>query len=279
MSKPILTLPCKQNLQTLEKKDLDYYCNSCDKVLTDLRGKTNEEIVRLITNSPHQVCGIMHPSQMDYKRSDLIIPRYQSRIGLSLLGVLGFLGPILSSCSDDGNQTSEIKITERAFDNLHFPMTLNGIIKDHHSSDPLADSYVELIQGGKVIRREKTNKKGEFAIQINKKDLSKNEFELAYHSPDHFSDTIVQDSRLYKKELLHLSIYAMPKPIVVKKSSKSKSHPPYTYPFFLSGMMMPGPGPSNCAPEPAPRTPIQFDTKQKWIEDKDVRFSLKKSPK
>ena len=230
MSKPILTLPCKQNLQTLEKKGLDYYCNSCDKVLTDFRGKTNEEIVQLITHSPNQVCGIMHPSQMDYKRSDLIISRYQSRIGLSLLGILGLLGPVLVSCEETSSKSPEGKIKKEAFETLHFPLILRGKLTDHHSSNPLGNSKIELIQNGAVIRKELTNEQGEFEIKIQEKDLNNETFELAYHSPDHISDTLRDKLNPLGNNSFLLKLYAMPAPTLNKEhSTQILENPPYDY--------------------------------------------------
>ncbi|WP_430406405.1 hypothetical protein [Fluviicola sp.] len=213
MSKPILTLPCKQNLQTLEKRSQDYYCNSCDKVLTDFRGKSDSEIESILANSTKQICGIMYPSQFDYKRSELIIPRYQSRIGLSLLGILGFLGPILSSC-EEKPKTTEVRLKKDAFQTLHFPLILKGTLTDNNSSDPLCHSEVELIQNGKVIRKEKTNEKGEFEIKIREKDLKDETFELAYHSPQYFSDTLEENISTVGTSPLLLQLYAMPAPII-----------------------------------------------------------------
>lgn len=217
MSKPILTLPCKQNLQTLEKRALDYYCNSCDKVLTDFRGKTDSEIEFILANATKQICGIMHPSQIDYKRSNLVIPRYQSRIGLSLLGILGLLGPVMVSCEENHLPTSETKIKKEAFNTLHFPLILRGTLTDRHSSDRLGNSEIELVQNGTVIRKEKTNEKGEFEIKIQEKDLNNEAFELTLGSPDTLSYSKPSNTELSENNGLSLNLYAFPAPISFEK--------------------------------------------------------------
>lgn len=274
MTKPILTLPCKQNLNTLEELETGHYCKSCDKVLTDFRGKSGHEIMQMIIQSPEEICGIMHSTQINYQQSELIIPRYQSRIGLSLLGILGFLGPILSSCEGTKPDSPEIKITRRAFDNLKFPMTLRGVLRDHHSSDPLANSYVELIHKGKVIRKQKTNEKGEFSIRINKNELSDEQFELAYHSPNHFSDTIIEDNRLFYKEMLYLSIYAMPESIICKPKNKQNEFVIDYHPIMLGNFIA---IPKKVSVEPPSRLPIQFDPKN--IPVKEIPISIKSQNK
>lgn len=254
MSKPILTLPCKQNLQTLEKRALDYYCNSCDKVLTDFRGKTDSEIEFILANATNQICGIMYPSQIDYKRSDLVIPRCQSRIGLSLFGILGLLGPVMVSCEENHLPISETNIKKEAFNTLHFPLILRGTLTDRYSSDPLGNSEVELIQHGTVIRKEKTNEKGEFEIKIQEKDLNNEVFELTLGSPDPLSYSKPSNTELSKNIGLSLNLYAFPVPISFENAINQALND-YTVDIMYAGFAsVPKPN------QPFPRTePILVD--------------------
>lgn len=270
MSKPILTLPCKQNLETLEKRALDYYCNSCDKVLTDFRGKTDSEIESILANASQQICGIIYSAQIDYKRSELIIPRYQSRIGLSLLGIVGFLGPVLTSCEETSTQGHEIKVKKDAFDTLHFPLILKGTLTDNNSFDPLGNSAIELIQNGKIIRKEKTNDKGEFEIRIQEKDLNNETFELAYHSPEYFSDTLKKKVSTLGTSPLLLQLYAMPAPIIGKKSKKFGQETLFDPKLHAFGNMLPAKSDPLIEIAPPSQPPLQFDLKVRSNDGSEI---------
>nr|WP_294859456.1 hypothetical protein [uncultured Fluviicola sp.] len=276
MSKPILTLPCKQNLQTFEKRELDYYCNSCDKVLTDFREKSDSEIEFIIANATKQICGIMHYHQADHKRSTIVISQYQSRVGLSLLGILGFLGPVLTSCEEASTRSHEIKAKKDAFNTLHFPLILKGTLTDNNSFDPLIDSEVELIQDGKVVRKEKINEKGEFEIRILEKDLKNEAFELAYHSPKNFSDTIEEKVSTVGTSPLLIELYAIPAPVMhIEKINYSLKES--MIPLAMYGFYSPAITPSEAIP-PLPydiHRPLQFERTFE-LKENVIQFPIKK---
>jgi hypothetical protein len=188
MKKPTMTLPCKMHLSDLSKEEKGYHCASCDKVLTDFRGKSNEETLAIIQSSPGKVCGVFDPNQFDYKVSTLHLLPSQRSVGLSLLGILGFLGPIISSCETQDVKATEIKA--KAFNNLKFPMTISGNLKDEKTGQPLAFSPIEIQQGGMVILKGTTDSLGNFSITVNKNDLKQETFDLIYGSKDHISDTL-----------------------------------------------------------------------------------------
>jgi len=188
MDKPIMTLPCKMHLSELSKEEKGFHCASCDKVLTDFRGKTNEETVAIIQSNPGKVCGVFDPHQFDYKVSTLHLLPSQRSVGLSLLGILGFLGPIISSCETQDVKATEIK--SKAFTNLKFPLTISGNLKDEKTGQPLAFSPVEIQQAGIVILKSTTDALGNFSITVNKNDLEQETFDLIYSAKNHIADTL-----------------------------------------------------------------------------------------
>jgi hypothetical protein len=188
MDKPIMSLPCNQSHTQMEKRDGGYYCSSCEKVLTDFRQKSNTEIKQIITSNPRKVCGIFHNHQISSKTSHVALSNASCRVGLSLLGILGFLGPITSSCEPAPDDAASVK--QKAFNKLKFPMTISGQLKDETTGKPLANSPVEIQQDGKTILKAYTNEDGNFELTVTKKDLRKESFDLIYMANKHLPDTL-----------------------------------------------------------------------------------------
>lgn len=187
MKKPIMTLPCNMRLEDLTTQQTGFHCVSCDKVLTDFRGKTNEETIRTIQTNPGKVCGIFHPSQFDFKVSHISFPTLQTSVGLSLLGILGFLGPVVSSCETSGNQSHSIK--QKAFNKLQFPMHVSGVLNDENSNQPLPNAVIHLQQNGKTIQTVYSDAHGNFEFVLQKGDLIRETFDLIFTEKGHVSDT------------------------------------------------------------------------------------------
>jgi len=185
-----MSLPCKMHLSDFSQQEKGYHCAQCDKVLTDFRTKSNDEIVETIKASPGKVCGIFNRNQYDFKVSQLTIPipRIQQSVGLSLLGILGFLGPIVSSCETSTKETAPIR--QNAFNKLKFPMHVTGTLRDEHTNEPIALAWLELQQNGKTIRKVYTDKNGYFDFTIEKGDLHKETFDLIVDGNQHNADTI-----------------------------------------------------------------------------------------
>ena len=192
MSKPIMSLPCNQSHTRMAKRDGGYYCTSCEKVLTDFRQKTDTEIKHIITSNPGKVCGIFHNHQISSKTSHVALSNASYRVGLSLLGILGFLGPIISSCESAPDDAAFVK--QKAFNKLKFPMTISGQLKDEKTGKPLAKSPVEIQQDGKTILKGYTDKDGNFDLTVNQKDLKKETFDLIYLAKNHGADTLHQQN-------------------------------------------------------------------------------------
>lgn len=188
MDKPIMSLPCNQSHTRMAKHDGGYYCSSCEKVLTDFRQKTETEIKQIITSNPGKVCGIFHSHQISSKTSRVALSNASYRVGLSLLGILGFLGPIISSCESAPDDATIVK--QKAFNKLKFPLKISGQLKDEKSGKPLAKSPVEIQQDGKTILTGFTDAAGNFELTVNEKDLKNETFDLIYLAKNHITDTL-----------------------------------------------------------------------------------------
>lgn len=183
-----MSLPCNQSHTQMEKREDGYYCSSCEKILTDFRQKTETEIKQIITANPGKVCGIFHNHQISSKTSHVALSNASYRVGLSLLGILGFLGPVISSCESAPDDATIVK--QKAFSKLKFPLKISGQLKDEKTGLPLAKSPVEIQQEGKTILKEYTDEAGNFELTVNQKDLRKETFDLIYLAKNHVADTL-----------------------------------------------------------------------------------------
>lgn len=183
-----MSLPCKQSHERMKQRDGGYYCESCEKVLHDFRQKTNEEIHQTITTSPGKVCGIFQSHQISSKISHVALSGASYRVGLSLLGILGFLGPVVTSCESAPGDATVVK--QKAFNQLKFPMTISGQLKDEKTGKPLAKSPVEIQQSGKTILKGLTDEHGNFELIVQEKDLKNETFDLIYQAKKHVPDTL-----------------------------------------------------------------------------------------
>lgn len=194
IEKPILGLPCKQQLADFTSTEKGLHCASCDHHMVDFRGKSTEEIYEIVTSTPGKTCGIFTPDQYRSKLAQVLISSVQRPIGLSLLGILGFLGPILTtSCADTPtkkDEDSKVDHKQHAFNNLKFPMRMAGTLIDEVSKKPLPNAVLSIYQNGKVIRKEQTDNQGDFDFVIEKGDLISENFDLIIQKNKYKSDTL-----------------------------------------------------------------------------------------
>jgi len=199
-----MALPCKNKHSDMEKKEKGYHCKSCDHVLTDFRNSTHEEIRTALETSPGKICGVFYPSQFDYKVSQVNIPAFRA-VGLSLLGILGFLGPVITSCESTPAATEH---KQNAFNLLKFPMHVKGSVKDEKTGKPLPYFKVEVLQHGKVIKTVKTDGQGDFDAVIYEKDLDEEVFNLAIGGNGFENDTISSNISKFRNKKVKLTIKA-----------------------------------------------------------------------
>lgn len=179
MKKPILSLPCSQRIEDLKNNRAGYHCSLCEKSISDFRDKTNDEILKTIQEAPGKVCGIFTPSQTDYKISQVFFPKLTQTVGLSLMGILGFMGPVLlTGCEKDAADQQAVKLD--AFRKLRFPMNLNGALFDKKTNQPIPNAFVELQQHGKTILKARSDENGNFTFLIQREDLRNEAFDLSF---------------------------------------------------------------------------------------------------
>lgn len=194
MKKPILSLPCSQRIEDLKSNRPGYHCNLCEKQITDFRAKSNDEILQTIQDAPGKVCGIFDASQTNYKVSRVFLPKLSQSVGLSLMGILGFMGSVLTSCEQEPADQAAIKMD--AFKKLKFPMNLNGQLTDKKTHKPIPHASVTLMQHGKQLLQTITDENGNFSFFIQRKDLKDETFDLAFGANGYASNRL--DDFLFK---------------------------------------------------------------------------------
>jgi hypothetical protein len=216
MSKPFLSLPCKYSLSDFEKQGDRHHCKACDHSLKDFRNATDEEIRQAVAESDGRTCGIFHPSQVSAKTTTFQLG-VQRQIGLSLLGILGFVAPIvLSSCDNSAEtpiNTSMKKLLEDdAFSKLKFPMRISGQLRDEETRLPLPNAAIHVALNDTVIRFAGTDHEGRFEFLLNRTDLVGTDFDLIITRDAFENDTLKQAGKLGPKKLekLTLTLKAVP---------------------------------------------------------------------
>lgn len=188
MRKPILTLPCKHTISDFTKQAVGYHCQTCDKVLKDFRNSSASEINSYLSQNPENVCGVFNENQVGAKTSLLNLSLWNSRVSLSLLGILGFLGPVVSSCESEEKPIQEKK--QNAFNVLKFPMRLQGSVTDHETGEVIPNAEIKIIQNGTIIRVVQSDELGWFDFFLTKGDLKNETFDLVFKSSEYVADTL-----------------------------------------------------------------------------------------
>ncbi len=184
--KPLMSLPCKNRHTDMEKRGSGYHCNSCDHVLTDFRNSSEAEINAAIKANPGKICGVFNPHQFDYKVSHLQIPALKA-VGFSLLGILGFLGPVvMTSCESDPAANGK---KQDAFNLLKFPMHIKGTLTDE-KGHVLRNFKLQVLQHNQVVKTGTTDKFGNFDIVIQKGDLDQETFDMVFGKAMVVNDTL-----------------------------------------------------------------------------------------
>lgn len=213
MTKPILTLPCKYTLNDFEQRGDLHHCQSCNHSLIDFRNATDEEIQSELTKNNSRSCGIFNASQVQAKSTTYQLG-FKQRIGLSLLGILGFISPaVLTSCeTPDLKEQSKEEKEEIAFSKLKFPLYLRGKLVDSQNQKPIIMVQVNVMQENKVLLSGTTDENGEFKIKLEKGYLSSAHFDLVMERFGYINDTLRSLDAKNKRVLnnLELSLEALP---------------------------------------------------------------------
>ena len=60
-----LTFKCPKQLNELQSRNGDWYCDGCHKIVRDFRGMGEQQIIDIITNNEYQNCGIFEASRIE----------------------------------------------------------------------------------------------------------------------------------------------------------------------------------------------------------------------
>lgn len=249
--KLLMNLPCKHSIQSMKQEDAGYHCSSCDKHLIDFRGKQRNEIIEHLRNTTEKVCGVFERSQFEFKVSTVAFSAAQSRLGLSLLGILGFLGPVITSCEPSSEDATELK--QHAFSQLKFPMEIKGTLKNEATQQVVIDGTIQLLQNGKVIRKVKTDATGRFVFIIHKKDLVQEQFDLVFSGKGIQRDTLKNQS--VQQANIQLKIQAEPQACGIETGKISEKSVNETY-IPVPGEMVVDGGVEYIEPEPTAGVPM-----------------------
>jgi hypothetical protein len=190
MKKPIMTLPCKMKLSDLENAESGYHCKSCQKTLVDFRSFDQEQLQATISKQSGQVCGIFHRDQFSYKTTAFPLSSATTSLGISLLGILGFVAPIVSSCDTPTTTGKNLSAHQKAFKNLKFPMHVSGKLTEENGELAIPSTKIELQQNGITIRTIQTDMNGHFDFVIQRGDLRNENFELIFGGAKFKKDTL-----------------------------------------------------------------------------------------
>ena len=209
MSKPILTLPCKYNIGDFGQRNGAHHCNACDHNLVDFRNATDEEIAAALKAAGSKTCGIFRNDQT-VARTSVFQLGLQRRVGLSLLGILGFISPVVLTSCDSAQDTEQ---QQNAFSKLRFPMQLKGTLTDKRTNKPISNAEISILQNDKTLLTGKTDDKGRFHIEVKEGDLSDSHFDLVLARLGYTNDTLhaVDSWNNNKQQHMQLTLQAVPK--------------------------------------------------------------------
>ena len=142
--------PCSQNWEEMDKVDKDRFCKSCNKIVVDFTGYSNDELIEtLMASQTGRICGRMTNRQLNQIHYHLIpVTReinWKRNLGVLAVGAL----LLMSSCTKDPaeNLKSEVKIY--------------GYVADRYS-EPISGAKVT-IEGTEFVSV--TDERGKYEIQ------------------------------------------------------------------------------------------------------------------
>jgi hypothetical protein len=66
--------PCRQEWNSLEKRNTNSFCSKCSKEVIDLTKNSDSKIIHLLDNQPSKICGRLKPAPKDLQTFSLFIP-------------------------------------------------------------------------------------------------------------------------------------------------------------------------------------------------------------
>ncbi|RZL41736.1 MAG: carboxypeptidase regulatory-like domain-containing protein [Pedobacter sp.] len=156
--------PCHQNWETMEDRNKERFCESCQKCVVDFSNHTNSEIVKAISEAKDEVCGRLSVEQLNQLHYYLIaVP--SNKNWLKYLGVLAIGASLFVNEAKAISVKSPVEIIVNKEKSNTKPVKtkmIYGYVLNENNR-PIADSVV-LITGTKFSA--KTDKNGRYELLI-----------------------------------------------------------------------------------------------------------------
>ena len=136
--------PCVANYDEMSATQAGRFCNSCQKEVVDFTNMTDDEIFRFFTKQKGNVCGSIHPERLNTsfkfrKASHFKLP---GKIAAAFLFMQASMAQVFAQIKSENPVTT---VSESNFTNeVKFPFTLRGIVRDHSSGKPLPNIIVSI---------------------------------------------------------------------------------------------------------------------------------------
>lgn len=185
--------PCSQNWATMEKREKERFCATCQKCVVDFSTYTNAEIIQVLSNATGEVCGRLTQTQLDQLNYHLVLVPAQ-RNWMKYLGVLAIGASIFAQTASAAvpKEVPAIVASLHAKGDDPKPAKIKRIYGYVLDGDKKPFSGIEVrIANTKLIA--KTDKNGRYEIKLlagfnvkNKQLLfSDNQMELAKFNIDY----------------------------------------------------------------------------------------------
>ncbi|RZJ77089.1 MAG: carboxypeptidase regulatory-like domain-containing protein [Flavobacterium sp.] len=158
--------PCQQNWETMEDRNKERFCESCQKCVVDFSNHTNAEIVKAISEAKDEVCGRLSVEQLNQLHYYLVaVP--SNKNWLKYLGVLAIGASLFANEAKAIGVKVPVEITTTNGKSITDAKPIKtkmiyGYVVDENNK-PIADSVV-LITGTKFSA--KTDKNGRYELLI-----------------------------------------------------------------------------------------------------------------
>jgi hypothetical protein len=170
--------PCHEDWNKMDPEEKGRFCSSCNRSVTDLTRKSNEEILLAIENSSGSFCG-----RIQHHRTEVTLPIHRTsfltRFALSLL--LAFGGILFSVDAKAGSFLRTWKL-EMKRDSINDTTTdtvmIKGTVTDEATKEPIPFVYATLLYKGNVVYKTVTDIDGNFKFIVPRNMYDKVDIEV-----------------------------------------------------------------------------------------------------
>lgn len=160
--------PCTENWDQMSAADKGRHCSSCNKVVVDLRGKTNEEILDLVKGREGKVCGRVTSSQLSPSVQPMLPQRgfFMQRF---LAAVLISFGAFLFSLNAEAKgmiRDLKMEWVDSAGQKKADTVYVKGTVLNESTKKPIPYIGVSVFYQEKYIGMVTTDEKGRYKFPI-----------------------------------------------------------------------------------------------------------------